>query len=235
MDYIPRQAPRALPFEAADIVLRYSFEHPALPYEFEDTLEVWSVGILQYHGEDGCPECPPGQSPCRFEDGTPIGGMEFVKVRGFTRDPGWEAADAHTGDIEKIVSLCTDPAYAMTPGLHWSPAFEGRIECPVGDLLIMDRVRIEPQWRGYGIGALAAAEAIRRLAPGCCAVACEPAPTDGEFEDDEPGYKAAQTKIAKVWESVGFTEFSNGIYLLDTALQHPIDCRTSWQRHFGRR
>lgn len=71
--------------------------------------------------------------------------------------------------------------------------------------------------------------------PGCCAVACEPAPTDGEFEDDEPGYKAAQTKIAKVWESVGFTEFSNGIYLLDTALQHPIDCRTSWQRHFGRR
>ncbi|WP_405681116.1 hypothetical protein OG239_00610 [Streptomyces sp. NBC_00868] len=233
MDYIPRRTASELPFESTDILLRYSFEHPALPFEFEDTLEVWSVGILQYHHEDGCPQCPPADM-CRFHDGTPIGEMRFVKIRGFTADPAWEAADSHTGDIEKIVAVCTDPAYAMTPGLHWSPEFEERIDCPVGDLLIMDRVRIEPQWRGFGIGALAAAESIRRLAAGCCAVACEPAPTDGDYEDDEPGYQAAQAKIARVWESVGFQEFSNGIYLLDPAFQHPIDCRTSWQKHFGR-
>ncbi|MFF4012763.1 hypothetical protein [Streptomyces sp. NPDC001717] len=234
MDYIPRQAARELPFDGTDIILRYGFEHPALPYEFEDTLEVWSVQILRSHPEDGCPQCPP-DDPCRFEDGTPIGDMEFVRIRDYTRDPAWEAADSHTGDIEKIVSVCTDPTYVMTPGLHWSPAFEERIDVPAGDLLIMDRVRIEPQWRGFGIGALAAAEAIRRLASGCCAVACEPAPTDGDYENDEPGYQAARAKIAKVWESVGFAKFSDGIYLLDPALQYPADCRTSWQKHFGRR
>ncbi|MFJ5551214.1 hypothetical protein [Streptomyces sp. NPDC093225] len=234
MDYIPRQAAHELPFDGTDIVLRYSFEHPALPFEFEDTLEAWSVAVLRYHGEDGCPQCPP-ECPCRFEAGTPIGGMEFVRIRDFTADPGWEAADSYTGDIEKIVSVCTDPGYAMTPGLHWSAEFEERIDCPAGDLLIMDRVRIEPQWRGFGIGALAAAEAIRRLAAGCCAVACEPAPTEGDHERDQPGYQAAQAKIAKVWESVGFEAFSDGIYLLDPALQHPADCRTRWQKHFGRR
>lgn len=235
MDYIPRRAASDLPFDGSDIVLRYGFAHPALPFEFEDTLELWSVEILRYHDEDVCPRCSPEGGSCPFESGTPIGEMTFVKVRDFTGDPAWEAADAHDGDIEKIVSVCTDPAYAMTPGLHWSPEFEERIDVPAGDLLIMDRVRIEPQWRGFGIGALSAAEAIRRLAAGCCAVACEPAPTDGDFENDKPGYQAAQAKIAKVWESVGFEGFNDGVYLLDPALQHPIDCRTKWRKHFGRR
>ncbi|MER6782204.1 MULTISPECIES: hypothetical protein [unclassified Streptomyces] len=235
MDYIPRQQAGDLPFEGSDIILRYTLEHPALPYEFEDTLEQYSVAILRYHGEDGCPQCPPDGGLCRFEDGAPIGAMEFVRIRDYTRDPAWEAADSHTGDIEKIVSVCIDPAYAMTPGLHWSPEFEERIDCPAGDLLIMDRAFIEPQWRGFGLGALAAAEAIRRLAGGCCAVACEPAPTDRDYGRDESAYHAAQAKIIKVWESVGFEEFSDGVYLLDPALQHPTDCRNSWQKHFGRR
>ncbi|MFD7258020.1 hypothetical protein [Streptomyces sp. NPDC059874] len=96
-------------------------------------------------------------------------------------------------------------------------------------------MRIKPDWREFGIGALAAAEAIRRLAAGCCAIACQPAPTDGDYENDEPGYQAAQAKIAKVWESVGFEEFNDGIYLLDPALQRPVDCLTSRQKPFGRR
>ncbi|THA45149.1 hypothetical protein [Streptomyces sp. A1136] len=212
LDYIPRRAASDLPFDGSDIVLRYIFEHHALPFEFEDTLEVWSVAILRYHSEDGCSQCPPDASLCRFQDGIPLGEMSFVRIRDYTRDP----------------------ANAMTPGLHWSPAFEERMEVPAGDLLIMDRVRIEPPWRGFGIGALAAAEAIRRLADGCCAVACEPTPTDGDFENDKPGYPAAQAKIAKVWESVGFEAFHDGIYLLDPALRHPVDCRTKWQKHFGR-
>jgi hypothetical protein len=63
-----------------------------------------------------------------------------------------------------------------------------------GDLLIMDRVRITPEWRGFGIGALAAAEAIHRLSSGCCAVACEPAPTDREFGEDETAFAKAQSR-----------------------------------------
>ncbi|MFD7258021.1 hypothetical protein [Streptomyces sp. NPDC059874] len=68
-----------LPFDGTDMILRYSLEHPALSFEFEDTLEVWSVGILRYHPEDGCPQCPP-EGLCRFDGGTPIGDMEFVSA-----------------------------------------------------------------------------------------------------------------------------------------------------------
>jgi GNAT superfamily N-acetyltransferase len=173
---------------------------------------------------------------CEFyESGTRIGGMRFVRIRNYTSDPAWEAADSDSSDIESVVSVCTDPAYSMTPGLHWSEDFEEAIEMPVGDLLIMDRVRIDPEWRGFGIGALAAAEATRRLSGGCCAVACEPAPTDREFVgEDDAAFTEAQSKIAKVWESVGFKPFKDGIYLLDTAMQHKEDRRIAWQKHFAR-
>lgn len=111
MDYIPRRTASELPFDSTDILLRYSFEHPALPCEFEDTLEVWSVGIPQYHHEDGCPQCPP-EDVCRFHDGTPIGEMHFVKIRGFTADPAWEAADSTPATSRR------SSRYAPTPPTH---------------------------------------------------------------------------------------------------------------------
>ncbi|MDO0936381.1 hypothetical protein QQY66_33530 [Streptomyces sp. DG2A-72] len=233
MAYTPRRPVADLPFDAQDIMLRYSHSHPAVPFEFEDTLEVWPVEISRYHGEDDCPRCRE-DGTCEFsETGIPIGDMSFVRIRSYTKDSGWEAADSYTGDIEKVVSVCTEPEYAMTPGLHWSPEFQEMVE-GVGDLLIMDRVRLNAEFRGFGIGALVAAEAIRRLSPGCAAVACEPAPAEGEFDDDEPGFAKAQARIAEVWESIGLRTFKDGIYLLDTSLQHPIDCRERWQRYFGR-
>ncbi|QPP05203.1 hypothetical protein G4Z16_01040 [Streptomyces bathyalis] len=235
MTYTPRRPVSELPFSGSDIMLRYNLEHPAVPFDFEETLETWSVGISRYHGEDeSCPNCSQEQECDFYESGTPIGSMSFVRIRDYTSDPAWEAADSHSRDIEKVVAMCTDSAYSMTPGLHWSKDFEEVIEMSVGDLLIMDRVHINPEWRGFGIGALAAAEAIRRLSSGCCAVACEPAPTDREFGDDETAFTKAQTKIAKVWESVGFEPFKNGIYLLDCAMQHLQDCRRTWQNHFAR-
>ncbi|MEU8140139.1 hypothetical protein [Streptodolium elevatio] len=230
----PRRPCAELPFSGRDIMLTYTHEHPAVPFEFEDTLEIWSVDITRYHDDDGCEQCSDTAS-CEASQDPRLGHMEFVRLRDYTADPGWDAADAHTGDLEKIVSVCTNPEYAMTPGLHWNKDFEDAVESPVGDLLVMDRVRLAPQWRGFGIGAFAAAEAIRRLAGGCCAVACEPASTDRAFEDgNDAAFTAAQTKIAAVWESVGFEPFRDGVHLLDPALRHMDDRRTAWQQHFGR-
>jgi hypothetical protein len=233
MTYEPRRPVSELPFSGTDIMLRYHFEHPATAWEFDDTLEIWSVSISRYHSDE-CLDCLDEETCEVVTSGPSIGHMSFVRIRDFTGDPGWEAADSYSGDIEKVVAVCTDPEHVMTPGLHWSEAFEEAIEMPVGDLLIMDRVWIEPQWRGFGIGPLAASEVIRRLAGGCCAVACVPAPTDRDFGDDKAAYAKAQAKIAKAWEAVGFEPFTRGVYLLDPALRHAADCRERWQKRFGR-
>ncbi|MFF1716910.1 hypothetical protein [Streptomyces sp. NPDC058268] len=234
MTYTPRRQAGELPFSSWQMTLRYRMEAPAVPIDFDDTLEEWFVDIVRLHDDEECPHCTPEQECAAAGSGMRLGYMTFVRLRDYTSTPAWEAADAHSGDLEKILALCTDPAYAMTPGLHWSEAFEKAIELPAGDLLIMDRVRLEPPWRGFGLGALAAAEAIRRLSSGCCAVACEPAPTDRDFADgDDQAFDHARAKIATVWESVGFRPFNNGIYLLDPTLRTMGDARAHWQQHFG--
>ncbi|MFE7012727.1 hypothetical protein ACFVAQ_19880 [Streptomyces sp. NPDC057651] len=51
---------------------------------------------------------------------------------------------------------------------------------------------------------------------------------------DDTAFDHARTKIAAVWELVGFRPFKNGIYLLDPALRTVGDARARWQHHFGR-
>ncbi|MFJ6141113.1 hypothetical protein [Kitasatospora sp. NPDC092286] len=105
-------------------------------------------------------------------------------------------------------------------------AFERQIESPVGDLLVLDRVYLDKQWRGFGLGPVVAAEAIRRLSPGCCAVATYPAMGEyskGRDETTDTDRRRAKKKIAALWESIGFERFREGVWLLDTAQQTPID------------
>jgi hypothetical protein len=42
----------------------------------------------------------------------------------------------------------------------------------------MDRVVLEPQWRGFGLGPVLAGAAIQRPSNHCVAVACEPGSAD---------------------------------------------------------
>jgi hypothetical protein len=116
------------------------------------------------------------------------------------------------------------PPRSSTPGPGSTPAFDEAIECPVGDLLILDRVFLDKAWRGFGLGPIFAAETIRRLSGGCCAVAAEPGmaewPDDRE-EVSQAYRKQARRKIAALWESIGFTPFRRGVYLLDPALRQP--------------
>ncbi|WP_405876545.1 hypothetical protein OG762_46545 [Streptomyces sp. NBC_01136] len=91
-------------------------------------------------------------------------------------------------------------------------------------MLILDRVSLDSAWRGFGLGPVLAAEAIRRLSGGCCAVAVFPAM--GEYPEDreqvtEAYRRQAKKKIAALRESIGFQPFCCGVWLLDTALRSP--------------
>lgn len=209
-----------LPGDPARLQLTYTHGHPAIPYDYEDTLEYWGVSVRYIHDEDmecagGCTEACEGSK----DDGSEVGRLSLWRLRDHTGADRWMVADSESGDLEGIVSTVLDHD-------EYSAAFEEAIECPVGDLLILDRVFLTKAWRGFGLGPVFAAEAVRRLSGGCCAVAAEPGL--GEWPDNRDditdAYRATATKkIAALWESIGFHPFRNGVQLLDTSLQEPDD------------
>ncbi|MET8623690.1 hypothetical protein ABZW30_08030 [Kitasatospora sp. NPDC004669] len=230
MTHTPRRPANELPFGGEDITLHYNLQHPAVPLGYDDTIEEWTVDVDAYivdptcHAPGTCENCDTAKT---------IGTLSFARVRNYTRDSAWQAGDAYSAGVEKAVSACIDPATTAAPGLNWSRAFENHLEGAVGDLLIMERVQLLPQYRGFGLGALAAAEAIRRLSPGCCAVLCEPAPLGRALDHDQAARQKAKARLAALWESVGFRPYQDGIHLLDTGQRHYEQCRETWRRHFA--
>ncbi|MGW2572871.1 hypothetical protein [Streptomyces sp. NPDC001537] len=217
-----RRPARELPGDPARLRLVYTHGHPIEPYDFEDTLEQWHVSVRLFHPEED--ECPQGCSEAcerAIEEGTEIGYLHLCRLRDYTGDNRWEAADAESGDLESIASTVLDPRTGQ-----YTDAFDEAIECPVGDLLILERVFLDKPWRGFGLGPVLAAEAIRRLSGGCCAVAAEPGMSEwpDDWEEVSESYRQqARRKIAALWESIGFTHFQDGVYLLDPALRQPGD------------
>ncbi|MEU3190717.1 hypothetical protein ABZ686_08740 [Streptomyces sp. NPDC006992] len=219
MSPAPRPASELLS-DPADLRLIYTHGHPAVPYEDEDTLEHWYVSIRAFHDEEE--ECGGGcTEACErlIEDGSEVGYLRLWRLRDYTGADRWTVTDAESGDLESIASAVLDNG-------EYSTAFEEAIECPVGDLLILDRVFLSKPWRGFGLGPAFAAEAVRRLSGGCCAVAAEPGMAEWPENREEvtDAYRSeAKRKIAALWESIGFHTFQRGVQLLDTSLREPVD------------
>ncbi|MFE1320946.1 hypothetical protein [Kitasatospora phosalacinea] len=219
-----------LPGDPGYLRFVYHHAHRADPYDDEDTLEQWHVSVLAPLDDEDDEE---GAGDDRDPDlDSVIGRVRLYRLRDYTDGDRWSAADAESGDLEVIASTVLRGVKSGEPG--YCKAFERQIESPVGDLLILDRVHLDEQWRGFGLGPVIAAEAIRRLSPGCCAVAAYPAMGEypkGRDETTETDRRRAKKKIAALWESIGFERFREGVWLLDTAQQTPIDLHRQQRAH----
>ncbi len=95
---------------------------------------------------------------------------------------------------------------------------------PLGErILIIDEVRLEPEWRGFDIGALLIASAIKTLSGGVRAVICYPEPTDGSGtrgpdrgQSTRP--KEAVQALGRVCARIGFEHFRDGVWMVDLNL-----------------
>ncbi|MDX3697563.1 hypothetical protein PV726_46735 [Streptomyces europaeiscabiei] len=134
--------------------------------------------------------------------------------------------NSHSQDLCRIGETVPDGASGQ-----WHPACEDALAHPAGDLLVMDRVILEPAWRGMGLGPVLASAAIRRLPNGCAVVACEPGSAGGR-EMTEDQHRQAAAKLGRVWSTIGFEPFRDGAYLLDCHLQRPQDLLTERQQEF---
>lgn len=214
----PKRPVGELPGDPARLHLSYGHGHPALPFDADDTLESWYVAVT--YGTAGEEEWDEEGDGGASAPGAEVGHLMLWRLRDYTGDDRWEAADAESGDLEVIASA----VLGRSSDTGYSAAFDKAVEHPVGDLLILDRVTLDRAWRGFGLGPVLAAEAIRRLSPGCCAVAAYPAM--GEYPQDREQLTAAYRrragkKIAALWESIGFRSFRRGVWLLDTARRQP--------------
>jgi hypothetical protein len=157
-----------LPADPSLISLAYHHEHPLQTYEFVDTLEVWTVTAridADVLAEDMAAYSDMDQDSSDTVQDIAVGRMSFVRVRMFGPDHPFEAMDSYTGDVSRIGEAVLDVAAG-----EWEPTVEAALAHPVGDLLIMDRVILEPAWRGCGLGPVLAGAAIRRPSQDCVAV-----------------------------------------------------------------
>lgn len=168
---MPKRLVTELPGDPARLHLHYGHGHPAVPYDYEDTLEPWHVAVTYGIAGDEESEVEEGDGGGHAPAAdSKIGHLILWRLRDYTGDNRWEAADAESGDLEVIVSA----VLGRSGRTGYSAAFEKAVTHPVGDLLILDRVSLDKAWRGFGLGPALAAEAIRRLSGGCCAVAVFP-------------------------------------------------------------
>ncbi|MFE2689690.1 hypothetical protein [Streptomyces mirabilis] len=210
----PKRLVGELSSDPARLHLHYGHGHPAVPYDFEGTLESWYVKVTYGMAGDEEWEDEGSRAPAA---GTEVGHVILWRLRDYTGDNRWEAADAESGDLAVIASA----VLGRSGRAGYSAAFEKAVTHRVGDLLILDRVHLDRAWRGFGLGPILAAEAIRRLSGGCCAVAAYP-DMAGYPEDREQLTEAcrrqAKKKIAALWESIGFQRLGGdpaGVTLAD--------------------
>ncbi|MFH8991417.1 hypothetical protein [Streptomyces sp. NPDC017940] len=212
-----------LPGDPSNLHLRISYDDELWDTPQADTLERWSVTVLhrrRVHDGDRGAETTSGCATadctsCTVEDAV-VGSMTFYQVhldRG--RNAYW-AMEEESEELYETAQVLLDPE----TGSFTSEVSE-RLEYVGSALLIMDRVTLDPAWRGHGLAAVLACEVIHRLMIGCRAIACLPGVTDLSSQrlTDQSEWHRVNAKIAQGWESLGFRLYRDNVYLLSPASQ----------------
>ena len=146
---------------------------------------------------------------------THVADMHIVIVDLFdTRDP-FSLLDDESADLGTVAGVIFDPGSSRL-----APDLEQQLE-PLGDrVLILDSVRLPSEWRGFGLGALLAGTAIKKLSGGVRAAVCYPAPINDHNDDELPEAEnqRARAVLGRVWGQLGFEHFRGGVYVIDLNL-----------------
>ncbi|MFI1408733.1 hypothetical protein ACH4Y0_02150 [Streptomyces sp. NPDC020707] len=213
----------ALPGDPSELRLRISYDDELFDTPQADTLERWDVSVLHRRCVHDTAHCSTRPGPCDTPDcsataaaDVAVGSMTFFKVhldRG--RNAFW-AMEEESEELYEVAQVLLDPA----TGNFTDEAGE-MLEYVGAALLVMDRVTLHEPWRGHGLGAVLAMEAVYRLVVGCRAVACSPGVTDlsGSRLTDRAEWDRVYAKITQGWERIGFRLYRDNVFLLSPSSQ----------------
>jgi hypothetical protein len=199
----PGRVPPANPWS---ITLTYRHEHPWWSGA-DDAPESWHISADIYDDTG-------------THAGSHVGDIHIVLIDVYdTHDP-FSLLDGEDADL----GLIAETIFSGGSG-GLDPDLDMQLE-PLGSrILILNSVRLAAEWRGFGLGVLLAGTAIKKLSGGVRAAVCYPAPIDeltGGHPDTGQGDPAERQKavaaLDRVWASLGFEHFRNGIHVLDLNL-----------------
>ncbi|MFG2785738.1 hypothetical protein ACGFY7_48965 [Streptomyces prunicolor] len=221
---------KELPGDPSELYLQYTSAHGLIEDLHGETLQRWEVFVR--HGEPDDRRLEPdssdatsagkGDSPSAAH-GSGAGRMVFYRIRLDQGMNAWQAMEEESEDLSEIARVLLDEDTG-----NYTPEASERLAYAGTDLLVMDRVVLAPLWRGFGLGAILAAEAVHRLVPGCRGVACVPgiSEPDESWRPDRAEWDRVKNRITKSWERVGFNHYRETVYLLDPATVVPEEQRT---------
>jgi len=136
------------------------------------------------------------------EDGRPVGDASLIILNVEPGQDVRELADPVAGDWRTITEALGAEASGATAG-------------PADHLLVLERVRVEPEYRGNGLGPLIATAVIERLGRGCRMAACFPAPFEGPCRPED--HDVEVEALSRIWAKVGFRHWRNGVWMMELA------------------
>lgn len=190
--------PRTPPADPYSIELTYAHRHH-WANNAEDGPEIWHVTAGAH--PDGAEE-----PVCHVAD------IEIVLIDPYDTRDAFGILDSYDADLGLVAETVLDPATGRL-----NPDLAGRLEPHGSRLLILKKVQLRPEWRGFGIGVLLAGLAIKRLSGGCQAAICYPTPLDDQADEDPARRRAAVATLSDVWSQLGFEHFRDGVHVLDLA------------------
>ncbi|MDB5243963.1 MAG: hypothetical protein JWP57_4589 [Spirosoma sp.] len=110
----------------------------------------------------------------------------------------WDRLDEVSTDMEIIASALSANASQPDDALFGEDVF-------LGDVLIFDRIAIEPAWRGNQLSHVLVDAAARAIAPAAL-LALQPMPPREQNQ-------LTIGRLQKHWEAAGFRPYRNGVYV----------------------
>lgn len=183
------------PDDPSSITLTYLHQHHWWS-SADDALETWHISADIDH------------------DGPHVGDMYITLVDIYeTRDP-FGLLDGQDAELGRIAEALFDAGDG-----HLNPDLDEQLEPFGSQILILHSVKLVPQWQGFGLGALLAGTAVRKLSGGARAAVCYPSPLNEPPESgdeiSEADWDKGVTALQQVWGRLGFEHFRDGIYVLD--------------------
>lgn len=178
----------------------------------EDQLDQWWVRLDRwtYHSMDDM-ENDAGE--CASLATAHLYGLDPLRNLAVGQQP-FDVADAHSADVAYYFQAIFDAR--GEPRSDTEDAFEA----PVGEVLVLDDVRVPEHLRRRGYGSFLVAEALLTLAKHGIAVFAHPGPTDvGPGTDVER--TRAEIMNTRFLGALGFEPFRDRMWSLDLSLAEP--------------